>query len=358
MRIGIIGCGGIGALRAAALRRHESCRLVAASDVNQERARELAARHGAAVEEDWRTLVSRDYVDAVIVCTPPHLHAEMCVEALRAGKHVLCEKPLARTPEECEAILRAARESGRTVATGFNYRFYPSVLKAREVFDSGVIGELDHVRSYAGYSATDHNHDWLHDVEIMGGGALRDNGIHLIDLTCYFLGEVAEVKGFALNSVWGFRGCEDNGFALLRSEAGRVASLQASWTEWKGYRFLVEIYGTRGCIRASCFPMLTQVTWSDKPGGRTRKKTHLFPMTHVQERLRSYRWVVVQSFVRELDAFARAVRGETTPLATGGDGLRAVRVAHEVVNPVVNPSAQSAPRTAPQTAPLLELVKR
>lgn len=329
MRVGLIGCGEIGSLRAAALTSLPSYRLSAVSDVDQDRGRAFSARYKAAVEADWRSLVRRLDLDAVIISTPPHLHAEMCVEALESGKHVLCEKPLARLPEECRRIVDAAEKSGCFVATGFNYRFYPSIEKARSILDSGLIGELDHIRGYTGYSAKDHNHSWLHDVEIMGGGALRDNGIHLIDLVCYFLGDVEEVKGFASGAVWGFKGCEDNGFALLRNRAGKVASLQASWTEWRGYRLLVEIYGTHGCIRAWCFPMMTQVVWAGERGGRTRRKTYLFPMTHIQEHLHSYRWVVTQSFKQEFLAFSKAVRGEPTLLATGWDGLQAVEIAHK-----------------------------
>lgn len=328
MRIGLIGCGDIGALRAAAFDRLPSLKLVAVSDIDEDRAKGLARSRSAAVDPDWRALVSREDIDAVIVSTPPHLHAEMCAGALEAGKHVLCEKPLARTPDECRVIVDAAEKAGRQLATGFNYRFYPSVQKARSILDSGLIGEMDHIRSYAGYSAADHSHPWLHDSEVMGGGALRDNGIHLIDLTCYFLGDVAEVKGFAQDSVWNFKGCEDNGFALLRNSAGKVASLQASWTEWKGYRFLIEIYGTRGMIRTSCFPMLTQVVWAEQTGGKTRRKSFFFPKTHIMEHLRSYRWVVVESFVQELDAFQKAASGQATELATGRDGLQAVEVAH------------------------------
>ncbi len=329
MRFGLIGCGGIGQLRAQALARLNSFQLTAVSDVDLTRANDLAARSRAAAVEDWRALLDRPDVDAVIVSTPPSLHAEMCLAALRAGKHVLCEKPLARTPAECQAIVDAAEKYRRFVATGFNYRFYPSILKARELLDSGLIGELDHIRSYTGYSATDHTHAWLHNAEVMGGGALRDNGIHLIDLTCYFLGQVAEVKGFATNSVWQFTGCEDNGFALLRSSAGKIATLQASWTEWRGYRLLIEIYGSQGCIRTSCFPMLTQVVWADERGGQTRKKSYLFPKTHLMEHLRSYRWVVTQSFILEFQAFVDAVQGRPSPVGTGWDGLQTVRIADE-----------------------------
>lgn len=328
--LGLIGCGEIGRLRAEALRRGGALRLVAASDLDAARAHRVASRHGGAVDRDWRALLARPEVDAVIVATPPSLHAEMCMEAFAAGKHVLCEKQLARTPGECRGILEAAERSGRVLATGFNYRFFPSIKKARALLDAGTIGELDHIRSYAGYSAAEHRQPWLRDAETTGGGALRDNGIHLIDLTRYFLGEVTEVKGFTSDSVWRLPGCEDNGFALLKSPAGRIAALHASWTEWKGYRFRVEIYGTRGCIRAWCFPMLTEVIWAAEPGGPTRRRIHLFPLTHLGERLRSYRWVVTRSFVEELRAFSAAIRGDATPLATGRDGLTAVAIAQAI----------------------------
>jgi len=327
LRVALIGCGGIGALRAKALAALPSYRLAVVSDLVPGRAEALATRHGATAVADWRAAVADAGVDVVVVSTPPSSHADVCLAALGAGKDVLCEKPLARSGEESRIIVEAARRAGRLIATGFNYRFYPSIVKAREVLDAGLIGRLDHIRSYAGYSATEHSQAWLHDAAVMGGGVLRDNGIHLIDLTRYFLGEVAEVTGFTSGAVWQFEGCEDNGFALLRNEAGNIASLHASWTEWRGYRLLVEIYGTHGCIRAWCFPMMTEVLSAAERGGRTHRRRHLFPATHLGERLWSYRWVVVRSFVRELEALAGALRGERNPLATGHDGLRAIEIA-------------------------------
>jgi predicted dehydrogenase len=332
LRAGLIGCGDIGQLRAAALTNVESITLVAINDIDPERAALVSNSYSVIKHDNWRDLVHREDVDAIIVSTPPHLHAEMCTEALNAGKHVLCEKPLATAPEECQGILDAGEKSGRFVATGFNYRFYPSILKAKQLLDDGTIGELDHVRSYAGYSANDHGQSWVHDVQIVGGGALRDNGIHLIDLTCYFLGDIEKTIGFSSNFVWKFKGCEDNGFLLLRNTTGKIASLHASWTEWGRYKFQLHIYGTQGFIRMSCFPMLTKVAWSNQPGGKIHRKMYLFPMANIMERLRSYRWVVEQSFVQELHAFSRAIKGENTLLATGYDGMRAIEIASSVTH--------------------------
>jgi predicted dehydrogenase len=331
MHIGLIGCGMAGSLRAAAAARLPGFRLSAVSDVDAVRARAVAERFGAAVEPEWAHLVRREDIDAVIVSTPPPLHRGMCIDALRYGKHVLCEKPLARSPEECLEMVHAAEQAGRVLATGFNYRFYPAVALAKRILDSGQIGDLDHVRSYAGHpGAGEFTHPWVHDPAVMGGGALMDNGIHIVDLTRYFLGGVVEVKGFTTGRVWQFEGCEDNGFALLRNPAGNVAVLQASWTEWRGYRFWIEVYGTRGCVRASYPPMVAQVVGMEHPGQPARRRLHVFPMLQVMERLRSYRWTAERSFVDELAAFARAVRGERTPLASGRDGLKAVEIAYAV----------------------------
>jgi predicted dehydrogenase len=327
MRYGLIGCGGIGVLRAEALGKLPGHTLEAVCDTDTARATDVAKRFGGRVISDWRELVQLADIDAVIVSTPPSLHHDMTIAALDAGKHVLCEKPLARNPEECQDMIDAAHRNQRYLATGFNYRFYPSILKARELLDSGIIGELDHVRSYTGYSASAHNHEWLHEFDTMGGGTLRDNGIHLIDLTAWFLGDVSEITGMSSGTVWQFPGCEDNGFALLRSTDGHIASLQSSWNEWRGFKLLIEIYGTLGCIRTWCFPMLTQVTWSETRGGPIRKKTHLFARTHLMEKLKSYRWVVVESFVHEFAAFADAAAGKPSAIASGADGLLTIRIA-------------------------------
>ena len=340
VKVALVGCGDIGILRAKALARGNGLQLVVAADTDAGKANLAASQGpGAVAVTDWRDAIRRADVDVVIVSTPPSLHEEMAVTALEAGKHVLCEKPLARTPAECRAMVAAAERTGKRLATGFNYRFYPSFRKAREILDSGLIGELDHVRSYGGYTATSHNQAWVHDASTVGGGALRDIGIHLLDLTRDFLGDVATVHGVASNRVWKYPGCEDNGFALLTSSKGNIAAVHASWTEWRRYQFRIEIYGSRGCIRATCFPMMTQVVWASETGGRSQSKTNWFPRTALGEKLKSYRWVVIESFVEEHEAFLSYIRGTPSRIASGADGLRAVEIAFEAAASVPPVSA-------------------
>ncbi len=330
-RFALIGCGAIGRFRAQGLARTPGAQLASVSDIDAARGNAFVSEFGARYVPDWRAAMAD--VDAVIVSTHPPLHEEMCVAALEQGKHVLCEKPLARNPEECRRILDAAQKSGKHLATGFNYRYYQSIVTAREILDSGRIGRLDHIRSFAGHpGGKEFTAPWVYDPSTMGGGALVDNGIHILDLTLYFLGKVSEVKGYRTSNVWEKGLCEDNAFALLKNPDGPVASLQASWTEWRGYRFWIEIFGTRGCVRASYPPMLAECRWFEKLEDPPRREFFWYPVFQVIERVKSYRYTLLNSIVAELREFVHVATTGTKPVvaATGYDGLRATSVAHAV----------------------------
>ncbi|MEU5361929.1 Gfo/Idh/MocA family oxidoreductase [Streptomyces sp. NPDC005925] len=158
--------------------------------------RAAADRHGwAATETDWRALIERDDVDLVDICTPGDSHAEIALAALAAGKHVLCEKPLANTVEEAAAMARAAEEAarrGQVAMVGFNYRRVPALALAREMIAEGRLGALRHVR-------VAYLQDWLVDPEFpltwrlrrdqAGSGALGDLGAHIVDLAQHLAGE-------------------------------------------------------------------------------------------------------------------------------------------------------------------------
>lgn len=270
-------------------------------------------------------------VDAVIVSTFPPLHESIALEAMRAGKHVLCEKPLANSTEAARGMVARARESGVTLATGFNHRFFPAIRRVRAAIDSGEIGELDHVRAYTGHvGLPELPKPWQVDPAVMGGGTLMDNGIHLLDITRHLLGEIESVVGYATESVWEIEGVEDNGFALLKSTAGRVATLQSSWTEWRGYRFAIAAYGTRGMAGAFYAPMLSMVVTMDRPGGTSKRRFGLYPRVNLMEKLRSWRWTVIRTFVEEFRDFRGLIEGNPGTIADGFAGFRAVEIADAI----------------------------
>jgi predicted dehydrogenase len=243
MNVGIIGCGFIGEKRATAL---AGCRLVACSDIVTERAFKFAStKPGVVAEASWEAVIQRADVELVVVATTHDALAKVTLAAVRAGKHVLVEKPAARNAAELNPVIAAAVEKGVLVRVGFNHRYHPSFIKAREIVTSGVLGDLMFVRGRYGHGGRPgYEKEWRAMKELSGGGELIDQGVHLIDLARVFLGNFSEINGFAHTYFWNMP-VEDNGFMLLKTARKQVAFLHASWTEWKN-TFSFEIYGKYG----------------------------------------------------------------------------------------------------------------
>ena len=329
MRFGLVGAGEIGRVRADALRRAQGCRLVAVADLAQDRARAAARASSASVYTDYRQLLDHPDLDAVIVSTPPDVHEAVAMAALERGKHVLCEKPLAPTVEACRRLLRTAQRRGLTLATGFNQRYFPAIRFVKQTVESGEIGELSFVRALTGHTGlSEFRQPRMREQGVVGGGALMDNGLHLIDLIDDILGGVTEVWGLTSGSVWRLDSAEDNGFALMRNREGKVASLHAGWTEWTGYRFFIEAYGDRGMARASYAPMFSKAIYLKKPGVVRRRRFNFYPSSALREAVRGWKSTVRVAFQEELRDFVRLVGGGTTTQADGVAGCRAVGIVH------------------------------
>ena len=240
--VAIVGCGLIGGKRAAAL---GPARLVACADVDGGRAAALAAKAPGVQIDSTDRIIAREDVDVVIVATTNEALAPTAIAALRAGKHVLIEKPAARNVPELDGIIEAARKSQRRVRVGFNHRFHPALLKARELVDADALGPLMFIRGRYGHGGRlGYEREWRADPVRSGGGELIDQGVHLIDLSRWFLGEFSTVDGTAATFFWQMP-VDDNAFMLLRTAEGRSAFLHASCTEWKNL-FSLEIYGRTG----------------------------------------------------------------------------------------------------------------
>jgi predicted dehydrogenase len=241
MKIAIVGCGLIGGKRLRSLRPGDQ--VVALVDPVKERAQSLAGQaRDAAVLTDWRAAVARPDVDAVFVATSNDALATVTLGAVEAGKHVLVEKPAARAPEELTPVIAAAERQGVCVQVGFNHRYHPAFQQARALFESGVLGPLMYIRARYGHGGRlGYDKEWRANPAISGGGELLDQGVHLIDLSRWFLGDFPHVQGHVTTFFWDMP-VEDNGFLLLRTAAGQVAWLHATWTEWKN-TFSFEITG-------------------------------------------------------------------------------------------------------------------
>ena len=242
-RVAIVGCGLIGRKRAAAL---GSARLVACADIDRARARALAQVHpGSAAADDWTGVVSRPDVDIVIVATTNDALTPVARAAVEAGKHVLVEKPAARTVSEIDTLINRVSGTRSRVRVGFNHRYHPALQKARQLVDAGEIGPLMFLRGRYGHGGRlGYEQEWRAKPEISGGGELIDQGVHVIDLARWFLGELTGIDGLATTCFWNMP-VDDNAFLTLRSEHGQTAFLHVSCTEWKNM-FSFEIYGRTG----------------------------------------------------------------------------------------------------------------
>jgi predicted dehydrogenase len=328
---GVLGAGIIGQLRAQTVAGHPGTALGSVCDTDAAAAQRAAAGTGARVETDWRRVVSAPEVDAVIVSTPVQLHEEMCIAALEAGKHVLCEKPLAASVDGCRRIVDAARRCARALAVGFNHRFYPAMQFVKRVVDEGRIGTLDHLRVFGGHDGlSNFRSAWMYQGALSGGGAMMDVGIHMTDLTRFIAGEIKDVYAVASGRVWGVEGSEDNAVAIFRTTSGLPVRYHATWNEWRGYRIAVEAYGDRGMVLGSYAPMFNLLITQDRPGARRRRTFRLYPDIILREKLQGWQTTTRRTFERELADFLAMTDGRTVDLADGHAGLRAVEIAQAV----------------------------
>jgi predicted dehydrogenase len=245
MKVAIIGCGFMGQKRAIHL---GDCQLVACVDAIADKAHALAKQFiDCAALTDWRQVMDRPDIDMIIICTLHATLAEIALAAANARKHVFIEKPAGRRAEELGPIKFAAKKNGVFVRVGFNHRYHRAFRKARELVNHGELGELMFVRARYGHGGRiGYDKEWRAQPAISGGGELIDQGVHLIDLARWFLGDFSQINGCAHTYYWDMP-VDDNGFLLLKTPTNQVAHLHASCTEWKN-TFSFEIYGHKGKI--------------------------------------------------------------------------------------------------------------
>ncbi len=239
MNVGIIGCGLIGGKRADAL-KDTGDKLVATFDLVADRAKALANKHGAQACASAEELVSKS--DVVVVAATNEQLVPLTTLAVNAGKHVVVEKPAARRASELAPVVETARAKKLVVKVGFNHRFHPGAQKARAILDEGSCGDVMFIRGRYGHGGRiGYDKEWRADPEKSGGGELIDQGVHLIDLARWFVGdEFTDVFGRAETYFWKMP-VDDNAFLTLATPKRQVAHLQVSCTEWKNM-FSLEIY--------------------------------------------------------------------------------------------------------------------
>ena len=242
----IIGCGLIGRKRLLSLPPDS---FVVACDSELSRAQELVDSIPGAIATADLNEALRSSVDAVIVATTNASLAPAAMSALRAGKAVFIEKPAAISTRQLDQLLAVSEDAGVPVRVGYNHRYHPALLKARELVDAGAIGPLMFLRGRYGHGGRPgYDREWRADPKLSGGGELIDQGVHLIDLAQWFLGHFSDIEGIAVTYFWNMP-VDDNAFLHLRTPEKQTAWLHVSSTEWKNM-FSFEIYGRTGKLHA------------------------------------------------------------------------------------------------------------
>lgn len=306
MRFGLIGAGGIAQTYAQAF---ENCagQLTAVADVRPDAAKALAERFGCPAFIDYRDMADHSPdLEAVIVCTPPATHEEICTFFADRGKHILCEKPFALDTPSARRMVEAAERNDVVITMASKFRYVDDVIRARSIMASGILGEIILFEN-AFTSRVDMSHRWNSNPLLSGGGVLIDNGAHSVDLMRYFLGPLADVQVIEGKRVQGLP-VEDTVRVFVRSQGGVMGSIDLSWSLNKELDNYLNIYGSQGTV---C------VGWKESKYRQASSRD----------------WVVfgkgydkIQAFRSQIRNFVGAIRGEERLLITSDDALASVAV--------------------------------
>lgn len=337
VRVGIVGCGKVGGLHAAALRAVPEAEYVGAYDAEPARATAFAAKHGGAAFQDLDALLAAG-VEVVLIGTPHPAHAEPAIRAASAGVHVLVEKPLAATVADCDAMLAAADKAGVRLGVVSQRRFYEPVQRIKAAIDAGKLGTpalglfLMYSWRDAAYYASD---PWRGRWDTEGGGVLVNQSPHQLDLLLWFLGPAAEVTGFWGNVNHPTVAVDDTAVAAIRFRSGALASIITSVAQKPGIFTKVHVHGSNGASvgvetdRGATF--IAGVSGIAEP-----PLTDLWTVPGEEHRLAEFQAADRAAFARvdgttqyhalQIRDFVRAVRDDRPPLVTGADGRAVVEL--------------------------------
>lgn len=325
IKIGVIGCGKIAQYRhILEYAANPNVQLVGYYDINQQRAAEVAKKYGGKAYESLEALLAAD-LDAVSVCTPNYLHAPQTIAALKSGKHVLCEKPMAGSIQDCEDMLKAAREAGRFLMLGHNQRLAKAHVKAKELIESGMIGDIVTFRTTFFHGGPDNwsmdpgPSTWFFDKRRAVMGVMADLGIHKTDLIHYLTGQTIVETMAQLSTIdkkyadGRLIDVDDNAICIFRLSGGAVGTMAISWTSYGAEDNSTVLYGTKGIMRLYDDP-----NYSIKVTTRDREQV-LYQLDAIQTNDKQTKSGVI-------DLFVNCILENREPEITGESVLKSMRV--------------------------------
>ena len=262
INIGIIGCGKIAQVRhIPEYAENPDVKLAAFFSPNRARAQEQADKYGGKVYDTAEALLADPDIDAVSICAANYAHAELSIQALNAGKHVLCEKPMATTLADCEAMVECAKKNGKFLMIGHNQRLAKAHMEAKRLIDEGLIGDIITFRTSFGHggpetwSISPGKNVWFFDKKKAAMGVMADLGVHKTDLIQYLTGQrvvrtTARLVTLDKRGEDGeLIGVDDNAVCIYEMSGGAFGTMTASWTYYGAEDNSTVLYGSKGIMR-------------------------------------------------------------------------------------------------------------
>jgi len=267
VHVALIGAGYISDYHVRALQKLENVEIQAVAAIPVESARQFAGKYGIThYSDNAESLISRDDVDAVLIATPNKFHAPYAIDALKQGKDVFLEKPMAMNFEEGQQVVNSAEQSGRLVMVGHMWRFDEEAIFIKNVVQSDKLGRIFKTKGY-GIHENWGPSGWFSQKELAGGGALADMGVHAIDTVRFILGDPAAAEVYAkIGTYFGEYDVDDSGMIMITWDNGTTSVIESGWwhPHMDGPEAGTRLFGTEGY--ASLFPTELKLKVNDKPG--------------------------------------------------------------------------------------------
>ena len=319
LRIGIIGFGRMGKIRANAINQSKNGLIVGVYDNSPS-----CEFFNYPVCEKYESIINNDNIDCIFIATPNYLNKELTIASLNAGKHVFCEKPPAFTADDVEEIRQVERASNKKLMYGFNHRHHGSIKTIKNLIEKNEFGNIIWMRGRYGKSVDQSFFKtWRSEKALAGGGILLDQGIHMLDLFMYLGGDFDEVKSFITNQYWQCD-IEDNAFVLLKnSESGLVASLHSTMTQWR-HLFSLEVFMEKGYFVLNGLKT-SSGTYGDEVLSIARNRTTAPAATWEDEEHTTFE--TDSSWLSEIEYFFRCIDNNSDiEIGNSNDALRLMRI--------------------------------
>ncbi|MBI4117217.1 MAG: Gfo/Idh/MocA family oxidoreductase [Parcubacteria group bacterium] len=325
-RIALIGAGKNGLTWADAIRKNKKSVLAAVVDVDLAKAKAIASGDGNFLtESNHKKLLGNPNIDGAIITTPHKFLAPITFDFLKAKKHALCEKPGGIESREIKKNLALAKKNKLAYMVGFNKHFHPAYMLAKKKFEAGEIGKLLFIRARYGLSGgSNFQKEWRLNKEISGGGELIDQGVHMIDMSRYFMDNIKDIKGLAPALFW-HKKTEDNAFVLLQDKSGAVSFIHVSWTNWNWIHSF-EIFGDKGYLIIEGLDQRYQGPERLIIGERHPK----FKVPPEEKIIKFKNEQKSSSLIREIDEFTSAIRENRQPALNGQDAYETLKIVEQI----------------------------